>query len=93
MRTMRKHDFHQVLARAEEAATLLQHRIARNTEQLLQVSHGYPSLPSENHSDDVFKEVPEAHGEPSDNDATSHKKPVRILDVSEMTLPELQYEA
>lgn len=41
MRNMKKHDVHLVLERAEEVTLLLQHRIARESDQLLQISHHY----------------------------------------------------
>jgi len=97
MRNMKKHDFHQVLERAEEVAILLQHRIARQTDQLLQVSHLQDSLPEDtkNSFDSIFNEVLEARSilsHSSDDDVISHNKTGQILDVSEMTLPELQHE-
>lgn len=98
MRTMKKHDFHQVLERAEEVAILLQHRIARQTDQLLQVSHLYSNLPEDNNENpfhSIFNEIREARNiksDSNDEDATSTDKTGLRSDVSEMTLPELHHE-
>lgn len=96
MRNMKKHDFHQALERAEEVALLLQHRIARQSDQLLQVSHHHP--PQDNSRGRIssfLREVLEARSivsEFSDDDTVSYGENEQILDSSEMTLPELHHQ-
>lgn len=92
MRHMKKHDIHQVLERAEEVAILLQHKIARQTEQLLQVSHAESTVPDNGGIRllDMFKEVLGARSIfPESNQAETKQS----SDVSEMTLPELHHES
>lgn len=95
MRQMKKHDIHQVLERAEEIAILLQHKIARQTEQLLQVSHTESTVPADNggiHLLDIFKEVLGARSTLSESNQ-AEKTSGQRSDVSEMTLPELHHES
>jgi hypothetical protein len=93
MRYMRKHDFHQVLERAEEIALLLQHRIARQSDQLLQIDHQYP--PRDDTGGRIAGFLREVLGSrsalagSSDDDRISTDDTEQILDPSAVTLPEL----
>jgi hypothetical protein len=87
MRNMKKHDFHQNLERAEEVAILLQHRIARQTDQLLQTNLSVPEDNSVNRNrlSEIFKGVLGTRSILSrrDDDVISFEK----------TGPELHHEA
>lgn len=97
MRYMRKHDFHQVLERAEEIALLLQHRIARQSDQLLQIDHQYP--PRDDTGGRIAGFLREVLGSrsalagSSDDDRISTDGIDQILDTSAETLPELHRKA